>query len=167
VLELRTSQKGTVAEAEIALAAIRLDLLVLRPMNEGGRYDLAIDVGSKLLRVQCKWASRLGDVLNIRCATSRHTPRGYLKTTYSADEVDVIAAYAPDTDRCYLVPIDEAAGMATVSLRLAPTRNNQALKVRWAHDYEFETSMSRLWGVRRSGLISVGPSGSLALKTVR
>jgi hypothetical protein len=121
VLELRTSQKGAVAEAEIALAAIRLDLLVLRPVNEGGRYDLAIDVGNKLLRVQCKWASRLGDVLSIRCATSRHTPRGYLKTTYSADEVDVIAAYAPDTDRCYLVPIDEAAGMATVSLRLAPT----------------------------------------------
>lgn len=160
MLELRTSQKGTVAEAEISLAAIRLDLLVLRPVNEGGRYDLAIDVGSRLLRVQCKWASRLGDVLNIRCATSRHTPRGYLKTTYSADEVDAIAAYSPDTDKCYLVPIDEAAGMAAISLRLAPTRNNQAIKIRWARNYEFEAAMSRLWGVQRSRLIRVGPPGS-------
>jgi PD-(D/E)XK endonuclease len=146
--ELTPSQKGATAEAEIAAAAIRLRLLVLRPLCEGGRYDLAIDIGERLLRVQCKWASRQGDVLNTRCVTSRHTPHGYIKTTYSADEIDAIAAYAPDTDRCYLIPVDEVESRTVLSLRVAPTRNNQAQLIRWAKDYELEDAIERYWGTQ-------------------
>jgi len=149
VPDLSTSQRGAAAEAEIAAAAIRADLVVLRPLCDGGRYDLVIDVGEKLLRVQCKWASRQGNVLTARCLTSRHTPRGDLRTTYSAEEIDAIAVYAPDTDRCYLLPIGEVEGMAMISLRLAPTGNNQALNVRWARDYELTTSLARNWGLVR------------------
>src|SRR5438309_6567876 len=109
---LTPSQRGAVAEAEaeIAAAASRAGLLVLRPLSEGGRYDLAIDVGDRLLRVQCKWASRRGNVLTIPCQTSRHTPSGYVRSTYSSREVDAIGAYAPDTGRCYLIPIWEVDG---------------------------------------------------------
>jgi PD-(D/E)XK endonuclease len=165
--EWSTGQKGAIAETEIAAAATRLHLPVLRPVTEGGRYDIVIDLGTRLLRVQCKWASRIGDVLNVRCATSRHTPRGYIKTTYSADEVDAIAAYSSDTDRCYLIPIDKVDSMAAISLRLAPTRNNQATNVRWARDYEFETSLRRHWNISRGGLIIVGAIGSQRLEAVR
>ena len=164
--EWSTGQKGAIAETEIAAAATRLQLPVLRPVAEGGRYDIVIDLGARLLRVQCKWASRIGDVLNVRCATSRHTPRGYIKTTYSADEVDAIAAYSSDTDSCYLIPIDKVDGMAAISLRLAPTRNNQATNVRWARDYEFETSLRQHWSISR-GLIIVGAIGSERLEAVR
>jgi hypothetical protein len=139
--DLTTSQKGAAAEAEVAAAAIRLHLLVLRPLSEGGRYDLVIDLGPKLLRVQCKWASQQGEVLTAHCRTSRHTPRGYVRTTYAATEVDAIGLYAPSTDRCYLIPIDEVEGLGQVSLRVAATRNNQALGVRWARDYEFSASL--------------------------
>ncbi|HXN38239.1 MAG TPA: group I intron-associated PD-(D/E)XK endonuclease [Solirubrobacteraceae bacterium] len=152
--ELTPSQKGAAAEAEIAAALIRLKHVVLRPVCEGGRYDLAIDTGAGILRVQCKWASRRGNVLTARCITSRHTPRGYLRSTYSAEEIDAIAVYAPDTDRCYLIPVEETEGHVTLSLRLTPTRNNQAERVRWAHDYELESSLERHWavGARESGL---------------
>jgi hypothetical protein len=145
--ELTPSQKGAAAEAEIAAALIRLKHVVLRPVCEGGRYDLAIDTSAGILRVQCKWASRRGNVLTARCITSRHTPRGYLRSTYSADEIDAIAVYAPDTDRCYLLPVEETEGHVTLSLRLTPTRNNQAERVRWAHDYELESSLERHWAV--------------------
>ena len=148
MIELTPSQKGAAAEAEIAAAAIRLRLQVLRPVGEGGRYDLAIDIGERLLRVQCKWASRTGDVLNARCVTNRHTPNGYRTTTYTAAQIDAIAAYAPDTDRCYLIPVDEVEGRTALSLRVAPTRNNQAQLVRWAKDYEFEDVIEQYWGTR-------------------
>jgi PD-(D/E)XK endonuclease len=95
-------------------------------------------------------ASRRADVLTARCITSRHTPRGYVRTTYSSTEVDAIAVYSPDTDGCYLIPIQEAEGRSALSLRVGPTRNNQALRVRWAHDYELESSIGRNWGVSRS-----------------
>jgi hypothetical protein len=148
VLNLSSSRKGAVAEAEISAALIRLDLMVLRPLCEGGRYDLAVDVGGgRLLRLQCKWASRHGGVLTTRCSTSRHTPGGYRLTTYSADEIDAIAAYAPDTDECYLIPIREVAGCKAMSLRLTPTRNNQAERVHWARDYGLRRSLRRNWGL--------------------
>ncbi len=148
MIELTPSQKGAAAEAEIAAAAIRLRLQVLRPVGEGGRYDLAIDIGEKLLRVQCKWASRRGDVLTANCITSRYTPRGYRRTTYTANEIDAIATYAPDTDRCYLIPVNEVEGHTVLSLRLRPTRNNQAQLVRWAKDYELEDAIGRYWSTR-------------------
>ena len=34
-----------------------------------------------------------------------------------------------------------------ISLRLAPTGNNQAMRVRWARDYELNASLARNWGV--------------------
>jgi hypothetical protein len=145
MIELTRGQKGAAAEAEIAAAAIRLRLQVLRPLGEGWRYDLVIDIGDKLLRVQCKWASRNGDVLNARCVTNRHTPHGYVRTTYTADQIDAIGAYAPDTDRCYLIPVREVAGRTMLSLRTGPTRNNQAQLVRWAKDYEMESALERYW----------------------
>jgi hypothetical protein len=141
---LTSSQKGAAAEAEIAAAAIRLGMVVLRPLCDGGRYDLVIDTGARLLRVQCKWASLRGCVLSARTTTSRHTPRGYLRSTYTATEVDAIAAYSPDTARCYLIPIEDVEGRAEISLRLGPTRNNQALGVRWARDHELAVALRRI-----------------------
>ncbi|MGA2455508.1 MAG: group I intron-associated PD-(D/E)XK endonuclease [Solirubrobacteraceae bacterium] len=157
---LSTSRKGAVAEAEIAAALIRLDLIVLRPLCEGGRYDLAVDTGAQMLRVQCKWASRRGNVLTARCSTSRHTPGGYLLSTYRAEEIDAIATYAPDTDSCYLIPVHEAEGHKMLSLRLAPTRNNQAERVRWARDYELISSLRRNWNVDVGAPPRVGRQGA-------
>jgi hypothetical protein len=141
---MNTNHKGAWAEAEIVAAAVRLDLCVLRPLREGRRYDIVIDLEPRMLRVQCKWASRMGDVLGIRTSTSRHTPRGYVRTTYSLTEIDAFAAYSPALNRCYLVPATETEGQSYLHLRLAPTRNNQAQGVRWAADYAFDVQIDRL-----------------------
>jgi PD-(D/E)XK nuclease superfamily protein len=133
------------AEAEVVAAAVRLDLIVLRPLCDGGRYDLAVDLRHDILRVQCKWTRLQNNVISTPLRTSWHTPRGYVRTTYSRDEVDAIATYVPDTDKCYLIPIHEAADRSEVCLRTGPTRNNQAIGVRWARDYEFENSLQRNW----------------------
>lgn len=140
---LTPSQKGAAAEAAVTAAAIHLGLVVLRPLCEGSRYDLIIDLEPELVRVQCKWAQRLDGVLSIRLATSRCTPRGYVRTNYSAEEVDAVAAFSPDTRSCYLIPIREAAGRRALYLRLDPTKNNQALHVKWAADYEFDAAIAR------------------------
>jgi PD-(D/E)XK endonuclease len=163
MLELSSSRKGAVAEAEIAAAAIRLGLVVLRPLCEGGRYDLVIDDGVHLLRVQCKWGSRHGSVLQARCVTCRHTPSGYLRSTYSAAEVDAIAVYAPTVRQSYLIPIWEVEGHRTISLRLAATGNNQAVGVRWARDYELATSLRRNWRTDEKSSPEIEASSERAL----
>jgi hypothetical protein len=57
---MTTDQKGAIAELAIELAAAKLGIEVYRPVAEGGRYDMILAPGSKLIRLQCKWASRRG-----------------------------------------------------------------------------------------------------------
>jgi hypothetical protein len=144
-MTLTTDQKGSIAEMAIAWEATRLGVCVLRPMSNGARYDLVLDAG-QLLRVQCKWAVQRGDVVQVRCRTCRRGRDGFIRTCYTADEVDVIAAYCPDNDRCYLLPIEKFAGRTMVLLRISPTRNNQQKGVNWAEEFEFAATMSRLVG---------------------
>jgi hypothetical protein len=139
-------QKGSLAEAAIACAAIRLGIGVLKPLNDGLRHDLLFDLHPRLVRVQCKWATRDGDVVVVRCRSCRRGRDGYVRRSYSADEVDAIAAYCLDLDRCYFLPIDRFAGYTTVLLRLAPTRNNQKLGVNWAEHFEFDATLGQLVG---------------------
>jgi hypothetical protein len=154
--DLTPSQKGAVAEAAITAMAIQLGLVVLRPLCEGGRYDIAIDLDPELLRVQCKLARRLSGVLLVGLATNRYTPGGYVSTRYTANEVDVIAAYSPELHRGFLVPISEASGRRAIHLRLDPTRNNQEQGIKWARDYEFAPAMERLRSTPGKGGIAPG-----------
>ncbi len=132
-----SNHKGNLAELRIAAAAAELGIGVLAPMTEHGRYDLIFDVGSRLLRVQCKWARRSGDVISVKIGGSYHSPtRGYVRSTYGAGEIDAIAAYCHENRRCYLLPIEEVEGLGMLHLRLAPARNGQWAGVRMAVDYE-------------------------------
>jgi PD-(D/E)XK endonuclease len=77
---LTTDQKGAIAETAIVHAAVKLGIDVYKPICEGGRYDLVFDVAGRLLRVQCKWASRYGDVIAVRTYSSRRSGTGLPQT---------------------------------------------------------------------------------------
>lgn len=132
-----SNHKGNLAELRIAAAAAELGIGVLAPLTEHGRYDLMFDVAGRLLRIQCKWASRNKDVVAVRIRSNYHSPtRGYVRGTYGAHEVDAVVAYCHENDTCYFLPIDEIDGMGFVHLRLGPTRNGQRAGVRMASKYE-------------------------------
>jgi hypothetical protein len=153
MVELTPSQNGAAAEAAVTAAVIQLGFTVLRPLCEGRRYDLVVDLEPVLLRVQCKLARRAGGILAVRTVTSRFTPNGYVRKPYSSAEIDAIAAYAPELQASFLIPITCISGsQKMISLRLEPTRNNQAEGVRWARDYELAPVIHRL----RAQLISRG-----------
>ncbi len=90
---LDSNHKGNVAELAIATEAAWLGLSVLKPLTEHERYDLALGIGGRLIRVQCKWARRKGNVISIGLSTNRRGPDSYIRRKYSAVEVDAIGAY--------------------------------------------------------------------------
>ena len=148
-MELTPSQKGALADAAFAFHAVRLGMGVSRPLAEGERYDLILDMRSRLVRVQCKWGARRRDVIEVHLRTHRWTPNGSISTTYNAEEVDAFGIYCVDLDRCYLVPITLLSGRRGIHLRLAPCRNNQESGVNWASKYELG-AIAQL-GERRAG----------------
>jgi hypothetical protein len=104
---MTTDQKGAIAETAIGLKAMKLGIGVFRPLGDE-RYDLILDLRPQLLRVQCKSACLAGDVVIIRCYSFRRTRDGYLKRGYSSAEVDAIAAYCLELDRCFFLSIELA-----------------------------------------------------------
>jgi PD-(D/E)XK endonuclease len=154
----------------IQLAATKLVVDVYKPVAEGGRCDLIPGLDEKLLRVQCKWAALHKDVLIVRCYTFRRAREGWKNTTYSAIEVDVIAAYSMDLDRCFLIPIELVSERPTIQLRLAPTLNNQKRRINWADDFDFAATLRRHQGAvaqlgeRQSGTLEV--RGSIPLGSI-
>jgi hypothetical protein len=151
-----TTIKGAIAEAAIRQAAVELGFVVLHPLVEGRRYDLVIDTGPDLLRVQCKWAPRKGRVIIVHLTSCRHTPHGYIYSTYDETEIDAFGIYCQELKRCFYVPISAVAGQRAMHLRLAPTANNQKAAIKYADDFDFG-AIAQL-GERRAGSAKVGGS---------
>ena len=138
--------KGAVAELAIAKAAAELGLPVYLPLTEHGRCDLVIEIGGRLVRVQCKWARLIREksVIYVQVGGNRSTPNGYVRSVYTREEVDFIAAYCSELDRCYLVPIEEAEGHYALHLRLEPAKNGQRAGIREAARFELRGAVAQL-----------------------
>ena len=148
---LTPDEKGSIAELAIASAAAQLHIGVCKPLTDGERYDLIFDLRPRLVRVQCKWATRCDDVVIVRCYSARRTASGLLKRFYSPEEIDAIGAYCHELGTCYLVPFELMVGQGSLQLRLAPARNNQRLRIRWAREFELVTTLGRLGAVAQLG----------------
>ena len=159
-MEHNSNHKGNIAELAFATEAARLGLEVYAPMTEHGRADLVLGLDGQLLRVQCKWANRKGDVVSINLATSRRSADGHIRTTYTADEIDAIGAYCEELRSCFLIPIDIAEGKNAMHLRLAPARNGQRAALNWAEQYELG-AVAQL-AERRRGTAEVRGSNPLS-----
>jgi len=143
---MTTDQKGAIAELAIQLAGAKLGIEVYLPVAEGGRFDMILAPGNELIRVQCKWASRRGEVLVVSCQSARRCAQGFIRRRYTAEEVDAIAAYNLELDRCFLIPIALVEHRPSITLRLSPCRNNQQRRVNWADDFDLAARLRRHHG---------------------
>jgi PD-(D/E)XK endonuclease len=157
------NHKGDVAEAALAFAATKLGLTVLRPWSGHARYDLVLDVGGRLFRVQCKWGrlARQATVVSVQLGTYWHGPRGSVRTTYRETEVDLFGVYCGDIGRAYLLPASLCAGKQVVQLRLTAPRNGQRAGIILAEDYAFPGAVAQL-GERCDGIAEARGSNPLS-----
>ncbi len=148
---MNSNVKGAVAEQAIVLAATKLGVPVLRPVAEHGRTDLALEIGGELFRVQVKWGrlSAAGDVVIASLRTSRCTPRGHIRTSYTASEIDLFAIHCGAIDRCFLLPAQRFADRTVVYIRLTPARNRHHACINLADDFTFDGAVAQL--ARASG----------------
>jgi hypothetical protein len=145
----------------VMLALREAGYVIAVPFGENVRYDLIIDDGLRLARVQCKTGRlRAGAVLFSTASTYLHhsnpgvSRRGYL------GEIDYFGVYCVTTSGVYLVPIEDVPTRTAAMLRVDPSRNGQHKRIRLAADYEIGTV--RLPSVRRGLRGSSGARGSSA-----
>ena len=164
---LSTNRKGAIAETAIAAAATKLGIPVLRPIVEHARYDLAFEIGDRILRVQCKWGGlhSEGALIKVNLTSSWCTPTGYERRYYTEDEIDLVAVYCGELDRCYLLPSALVADRRGIDLRVAPPKNGQRACLNLAVDFELPGAVAQLGehlhgmqGARGSSPLSSTPS---------
>jgi PD-(D/E)XK endonuclease len=134
----------------LVLRHLGLDILV--PFGENMRYDLAIDDGSRLRRLQCKTGRlRKGAVVfAVSSSYGHHRNPSTARRDYRG-QVDAFAVYCPETTGVYLVPIADLAARTQARLRVDRPRNNQTKAIRYAAEYEIGRAATA--GLR-------GPSGA-------
>ena len=106
------------------------------PFGGGAPYDLILDTGDRLLKIQVK-TGRLRDGC-VLFPMRRFNGRGGKGRRYSAAEIDIFAVYCSDNERIYVVPFIK--GLNEGRLRVDETKNCQQQKVRWAGDFDFDCS---------------------------
>lgn len=131
---MNTKEIGDISESAVVTQLLKCGLSVSIPFGDRSRYDLILDDGKKLHKVQVKTAQYLKDKLIVR-AYSISTKEGKtIKNTYSND-VDFIAAYCHELDKVYIIPIAAVGNGGVITLRLADTKNNQKNKVTPAEQF--------------------------------
>ena len=84
--------------------AASLGFTVTKPYGESEAYDFIVDSGKRLWRVQVKsGSSRKRDGYRVAV---RHCWRGKrAKRSYTADQIDILAAYVAPCDAWYIIPV--------------------------------------------------------------
>lgn len=137
LLLIDNSIKGGIAQAKAEIRALEKGFIISKPIIEGTRYDMILDDGEKLSRVQVKYAggkqtSSNGCVVVDFRKTSNN---GKVKEGYSSKEVDVIIVYIPQVDKLCWFPTKLLEGKTTLTIRYEKAKNNQTKNVILVDDY--------------------------------
>ena len=120
------------------MAALRdVGYAICVPFGENTRYDLVIDDGRRLLRVQCKTGRLRAGAVVFRPSSSyaHHASPRRTRRVYTG-EIEYFAVHCPETDGVYLIPIGDVGTTWTAALRVDPSRNGQRRRIRQAATYE-------------------------------
>ena len=109
---MTSNRKGAIAEAAIALEASGSASLCSSPSRSTAGTTSGSKLAGRILRVQCKWGSldNAAGTIRVSLQCSWLSPNGYVRSCYSEDEIDLVAVYCSDLDRCYLLPSALVAG---------------------------------------------------------
>ena len=133
------SNKGNLSELKVMTAYVEAGFIVSVPFGGGAPYDLIVDAGSRLLKVQVKTGRlRNGCVIFPMQRFSGHQ-KG---RRYEPIEFDLFAVYCPDNNAIYAIDFDKSRSEGR--LRCAETRNNQQEKIRWANEFDFIKHVEKL-----------------------
>lgn len=112
-----TNQAGEVGEAAFILHAMRRGFACSKPMGGSSRYDVVLDAGKRLYRVQVKSASFEADKGKFVLTLTNSLQFKRTGRCYTNDEIDMLAAYISVHDLWYIIPVEAISSIKTISLR--------------------------------------------------
>ena len=115
-------QQGDTAELKFMLLNQELGYTISKPFGDNAKYDLIVDIGTELQRIQVKSTRRKETSSGMDCYNCLVCSGSDSKQQYSYKDVDFIAIYVIPENSWYKIPIIEIKGK---SIKLYPHRKSQ------------------------------------------
>lgn len=111
-IKLDNKHRGELAELAFMRKAASLGFFVARPWGDSDRYDVVVRSGKIFWRVQIKSVRSKAPGRNYYCARTV----SHFKMSYTAEEIDFLAAYIFPEDTWYIFPVAVVEGHKSVCL---------------------------------------------------
>lgn len=131
------TKKGIEAQLKAEIRANELGYIVSKPTTECCRYDMIIDDGTQLRRLQVKYcntpqSSSEGSVcLNLRKVSNSNK----LMPFYTDREIDGLIVYVKPIDKLCYFSSEFISGKSTITIRYKETKSNQVKNIIYYEDY--------------------------------
>ena len=147
---------GNSSESVVLSAYIKAGFTVSLPFGSGASYDLLVDTGTDIVKVQVKTGWISNGVLKYKCL--RRQSGGETRRPYKESEVDYFAVYCPTIDALYGIPAKNHSNHGW--LRLDPVKNGQSKLIRWASAFTWEKHLEELKNEYARQELNLRPFGS-------
>lgn len=131
---MNSKTKGDITEAKFITIFLSKGWSVSLPFGDNQRYDMIVDDGIRLLKVQCK----TGRISNGCILFSTQSINSHNQTRYSyKGQIDYFAIYCVSNDASYFVSVDDVP-FGEGRLRIDSYKKNTSNKktpIRWASTY--------------------------------
>lgn len=117
---METRYKGQIAELKACIKALEKGFIISKPVVDS-RYDLVIDDGEKLWRVQVKYCDNTESNRGTSASVGLRRWAGSnskITRNYKASEIDALVVYLPATDKLYWIPAERIDDKPSISLSL-------------------------------------------------
>lgn len=135
-----TKDRGDETEAKILHTLLSRGYSVSVPFGDNDKYDLIVDSGTELYRIQCKtaWQNK-EETIRFNTHSQTTSDGSYHEQTY-LDAIDAFVVRYPATETLYWIDIEEATTQK-MELRFDASIDHPAIN--WASDYEFDGTIPR------------------------
>lgn len=133
---MNTVTKGAIGLQNVILETIKKGYIPSLPAIEGTRYDLIIDTGKELKRVQVKYCDYIHKSGAYTVGLNKHNG-GYNRKiyTYSSEEIDAVIVYIPKKEIFLWMDSEEINHKTSMSFRDCPGKNGQSKNINLISDY--------------------------------
>ena|SRR3990167_2993892 len=132
-----TTFLGDVAELMAAAELVSRGYVVSRPLTNGAPYDLLVDVGGSIQKVQIKKTGVTVNGSTRIMLSSSKSHRGRKSVLYFG-RVDCVLAVDCDQRTFYVVSGDDLKS-PQISIRTTPAKNRQTSGIRFSVDYGIDS----------------------------
>lgn len=115
-------QQGDTTELRFMLLNQELGYTISKPFGDNAKYDLIVDTGIELQRIQVKSTRRKETSSGMDCYNCLVCSGADSKQQYSTKDIDYVAIYVIPENAWYKIPVKDIKGK---TVKLYPHRKSQ------------------------------------------